>query len=212
MLLIYKGNMNALSHNNLSRQRGATLIEALVSILLFSLGLLGLAGLQVNALAFQKSSWATNRIAEISIDIGERMRANPAGVELGGYLYTADYATGKAATITSNSCRTTSAGASCTGLQIANDDLSDWLTKAQTALPRGSVQLTGSAALGYTVTVMYLDKEFTDTATAGNALLASTTCSSTSTGTAWRNCCPSSASVPDGVKCSRSFVLPFTPE
>jgi type IV pilus assembly protein PilV len=204
--------MRYFSHKNKRRQGGATLIEALVSILLFSLGLLGLAGLQVNALAFQKSSWATTRIAEISIDIGERMRANPAGVELGGYAYTADYATGKAATITSNNCRTTSAGATCSGLQIANDDLSNWLVKAQTGLPQGSVQLTGSAALGYTVTVMYLDKEFTDTAGAGNALLASTTCSATSTGTAWRNCCPAAAAVPDGVKCSRSFVLPFTPE
>jgi type IV pilus assembly protein PilV len=204
--------MKTTSLQSARQQRGATLIEALVSILLFSLGLLGIAGLQVNALAFQKSSWATNRIAEISNDIGERMRANPAGVELGSYVYAANYATGKAATLPKSNCRTTSAGATCTGVQIANDDLSQWLTKAQTALPQGSAQITGSATLGYTVTVMYLDKESTDTAAENYALLASPTCTSTSSGMAWRNCCPDTAAVPDGVKCYRSFIQPFIPE
>lgn len=204
--------MKNISNKFDKQQRGATLIEALVSILLFSLGLLGVAGLQVNALVFQKSSWATNRIAEVTNDIGERMRVNPAGVELGSYVYAADYATGKAATLPKSNCRTTSAGATCTGVQIAIDDLSQWLTKAQTSLPQGSVQLTGSATAGYTVTVMYLDKEFTDTAAANYALLASSTCTSTTSGMAWRNCCPDTAAVPEGVKCVRSFIQPFIPE
>ena len=212
MLLTFETAMKISSIRKYRLQSGATLIEALVSILLFSLGLLGIAGLQVNALGFQKSSWATNRIAEISNDIGERMRANPAGVELNSYVYTANYATGKVATLSSSYCRTTSAGATCTGSQIAADDLSQWLTKAQSSLAQGSVQLTGTAAAGYTVTVMYLDKEFTDTAAQGNALLETPVCTSSSSGTAWRNCCPAEAAVPAGVKCSRSFIQPFTPE
>lgn len=192
-----------------SGQRGATLIEALVSLLLFSLGLLGIAGLQVNAMAFQKSSWATNRIAEVTADIGERMRANPDGVELGQYTYVQPYATAKAATIASNNCRTS--GSACNGIQVASDDLSAWLAMAQTVLPQGAVRLEGAANTGYTVTVMYLDKEFTDT-TAGNPLLASTTCSAASTGVEWRTCCPATAAVPVGVKCSRSLIQPFVPE
>ena len=50
------------NHLSLGRQKGATLIEALVSILVLSLGLLGMAALQLNALGFQKSSVAVHRI------------------------------------------------------------------------------------------------------------------------------------------------------
>jgi type IV pilus assembly protein PilV len=196
-------------HPKSSYQVGATLIEALVSILLFSLGLLGIAGLQVNALAFQKSSWAIHRIAEVTADIGERMRANPDGVELGLYTYTQTYATAKSATITSNNCRTS--GSACNGIQVASDDISAWLNKAQRILPQGAVRLEGSADAGYTVTVMYLDKDFTE-ATSGNPFSTSATCTSTTTGIAWRNCCPAAAAVPDGVKCSRTMIQPFVPE
>ena len=194
------------------KQRGATLIEALVSILLFSIGLLGIAGLQVNALVFQKSSWATHRIAEVTNDIGERMRANPDGVELGLYNYVQPYTAAKANTITSNLCKqVTAAPPICNGLQIANDDLSEWLKSAQTVLPQGAVSLEGNASAGFTITVMYMDKEFTDPAN-NNSLLAATTCSSASTGVAWRNCCPAALAVPNGVRCSRTFMQPFVPE
>jgi type IV pilus assembly protein PilV len=189
-------------------QQGATLIEALVSILLFSLGLLGIAGLQANALAFQKSSWATHRIAELTAEIGERMRANPDGVEIGSYVYMANYATARTATINSNNCRTT-AGSACAAPQIANDDLAAWLRKAQNSLPQGAVRLEGAANVGYTATVMYLDKSFL---TVANAPDSSTTCTAATVGFAWSTCCPAAAAVPAGVKCSRSFIQPFIPE
>lgn len=185
-------------------QQGATLIEALVSILIFSLGLLGMAGLQVNAMAFQKSSWATNRIAEISIDIVERMQVNPDGVDTtpSSYNYAQPYATSRAATLATNNCR--AAGASCTAAQLAGDDMAAWLTKAQTTLPQGSVVLEGDSSNGFVVTVMYQDK---DAANAGFTTAA--TCSAASSGVDWRNCCPAVAAVPAGVRCSRSFTQPF---
>lgn len=193
----------------LREQRGATLIEALVSILLFSLGLLGVAGLQVSALAFQKSSWSTNRVAEVTIDIAERLRANPDGVTLGRYTYTANYNTASSATLPTNNCRTS--GAQCSGAQIADDDLSAMLAKAQATLPQGAIRLEGSLNNGYTATVMYLDKDFTDPA-ANNALQASAVCTAASAGVAWRNCCPAAANVPAGVRCSRLFIQPFVPQ
>lgn len=197
------------SHLKPRQQRGATLIEALVSILLFSLGLLGIAGMQVSALTFQKSSWAINRVAEVTIDIAERLRANPDGVTLGRYVYAEDYATASTANLPTNDCR--NSGAQCSGAQIADDDLSALIAKARTTLPQGAIRLEGSMANGYTVTVMYLDKDFTDPA-ANNALLTSAVCTAASVGVAWRNCCPAAAAVPAGVRCSRSFIQPFVPE
>ena len=185
-------------------QSGATLIEALVSILLLSLGLLGIAGLQVNALAFQKSSWATHRIAEVTNDIAERMKANPVGTANGLYTYPSTYASSKSGTITSNNCKTS--GASCTAAQIANDDLSEWLAKAQAALPGGAVRLEGTSTAGIIVTAMYADKDFVDATTGAPASLR--TCSPGLAGMDWRNCCPAAAAAPSGVKCARASIIP----
>lgn len=183
---------------------GATLIEALVSILVLSLGLLGLAGLQLNALAYQKSSWATHRVANVISDIGERIRANPAAATNGDYLYAENYATASAATIVSNNCRTS--GAACTTAQIASDDLSAWLLKAQGALPGGAVRLDGTSSTGFVVTAMYLDKEFVDPPT--GVPLSAPTCTAAATGIEWRNCCPAAVAAPAGIRCVRAFLIP----
>ncbi len=185
-------------------EQGATLIEALVSILVLSLGLLGMAGLQLNALSFQKSSWATHRIAELTGDISERIRANPTGASNGNYIYTATYSTAKAATMTSNLCRTS--GTDCTTAQIANDDIAAWLVKAQAALPSGAATLTGDSMNGFTVTAMYQDKEFVDPTTGEPQ--SATPCTSALTGIAWRTCCPTTASAPAGVRCYRTSIIP----
>jgi type IV pilus assembly protein PilV len=181
--------------------QGVVLIEALVAILILSFGLLGVAGLQINALAYQKSSWSTHRIAELSIDIAERIRANPAAALAGNYSYTADYATGSAASPTLNDCRST--GSVCTPAQIASDDITELLIKAQTRLPQGSMQITGNTLAGYEITAIWRDKDYAT---------PSVTCSGTPTGTAWRNCCPSAASVSStadiGVRCARTVIVP----
>jgi type IV pilus assembly protein PilV len=185
-------------------QHGATLIEALVSILVLSLGLLGMAGLQLNALSYQKSSWATHRIAELTSDISERIRANPTGAADGDYVYTVAYSTAKSATLTNNLCR--SSGTDCTTTNIARDDVRALLIKSQTILPVGAVRLEGTVNDGFVVTAMYQDKDFVNIAT--GAPEASTTCTSATSGIAWRNCCPSAAAVPNGVRCYRSNIIP----
>ena len=185
----------------LQSQRGATLIEALVAMLVMSFGLLGIAGLQVGALAFQKSAWSTHRVAEITSDIAERVRANPKAVDA-DYQYTASYATGKAATPTKLNCRTSG---TCTPAQVAADDLADLLLKAQASLPQGSMQITGTITNGFVVTSMYMDKDFVDTT---GALQSAPTCAASTTGIDWRNCCPSAASAPAGVRCRRFSIIP----
>jgi type IV pilus assembly protein PilV len=191
-------------------QNGATLIEALVSILIMSIGLLGIAGLQLNALSYQKSAWSTHRVAEITNDLAERILANPTGAKNGNYTYTADYATGKAAAPATNNCRTS--GATCSTAQIAADDLRDFLLKAQASLPGGAAQVTGTPATGMVVTTMFADKEFVDTT---GALQTSTTCTSainaSTSDMAWRNCCPPAANVPAGVRCRRFNLVPIEP-
>lgn len=183
------------------RQHGATLIEALVSILVLSLGLLGMAALQLNALSFQKSSWATHRIAELTTDIVERMQTNPIGSEQGKYTYVPTYTLASAAVLSSNGCRSSTTTLTCSPDQIASDDLSSWLKKAQTTLPGGAASVSGNITSGFVVTAMYVDKDFKDLT---GAPMASTPCTSATTGVAWRSCCPDTASAPAGVRCSRT--------
>lgn len=179
-------------------QRGASLIEALVSILILSLGLLGLAGLQLNALAFQKSSWATNRVAELTGDIAERIRANPGA----SYTYVNTYSTASSAAPSITGCRTSG---TCNADQIALDDIGNWLIKAQTSLPGGAAMLQGDLATGFTVTAMYRDKDFVDPIT--GAPSTAVVCAANPTGFDWRNCCPAAASALPGTRCTRTFLL-----
>lgn len=189
---------------NRALNRGATLIEALVSILVLSLGLLGMAALQLNALGFQKSSWATHRVSELTSDIGERIKTNPEAAADNLYSLTGTYTTLKTATMTNNLCRAPAA-ADCTPAQIANDDIRDVLFKAQGILPGGAIQLEGTRFYGFTMTTMYQDKDFIDPVT--GTPQASTTCTSATSGIAWRNCCPATAAVPNGVRCNRIPIV-----
>ncbi|MDT7515797.1 type IV pilus modification protein PilV [Rhodoferax mekongensis] len=183
-------------------QLGATLIEALIAVLVMSLGLLGIAGLQLNALSYQKSAWSSHRVAEITNDIAEKIRANPSSAKIGDYNYTANYATSSAATFTLNNCRTSTSF--CSIGQIAADDIAMYVTKAQQLMPGGAAQLTGSVATGFTATILYFDKDFVNPTT--GALQTSTTCTSTTSGIDWRNCCPAAASAPAGVRC-RNYLI-----
>lgn len=185
-----------------STQAGATLIEALISILIMSLGLLGIAGLQLNALTYQKSAWSSHRVAEIVNDITEKIRSNPSAAKIGNYSYTSNYSTGATATFTLNNCH--SATAFCSLAQIAADDTAIFVRKAQQLLPGGAAQINGNNSTGYTITVMYFDKDFVNPTT--GAAQSSTACTSTTTGIDWRNCCPPAASVPNGVRCRNYFV------
>jgi len=64
---------------------GFTLIEVLVAVVVVSIGLLGLAELQISGLRANMSSEARSKATLLASDIVERMRANPSGVVAGAY-------------------------------------------------------------------------------------------------------------------------------
>ena len=55
------------------RRRGMTLVEVLVSLLIFSFGLLGLMGLQARALRFSTGAEDTNRAALLANEVAAQM-------------------------------------------------------------------------------------------------------------------------------------------
>lgn len=64
---------------SLLHQRGSSLIEILVTVLIFAIGMLGMAALQLSALRSTSDSSQRSQAIWLVQDLTERMRANPSG-------------------------------------------------------------------------------------------------------------------------------------
>jgi len=107
-------------------QRGFTLLEVLIAVVILSVGLLGLAALQATSLKSNHASLVRSQIAILSYDMVDRMRANMPAVTLGDY---------DLPTSTQNANCTTTTG--CTPTQMADHDYFEWSTLIARALPAG---------------------------------------------------------------------------
>lgn len=105
---------------------GFTLIEVLVTVVVVSVGLLGLAGLQVNGLRANVSSEARSKATLMANDIIERMRANPLGVENNAYGNIAVDAASCAAPATLCGNTSSSTAVNCSANEMADFDAWAW--------------------------------------------------------------------------------------
>ncbi|MDD2729222.1 type IV pilus modification protein PilV [Malikia sp.] len=122
------------------------MIEVAVSIVIVSVGLLALAAVNAASVRYAKMSQYRATATQLSVDIGERIRANkgdpssPSGFYAGAYDFTLDLAAQAAnATLPAELCNT--AAASCSPAQIAALDLAQWRLWVRSQLPQGSVFL-----------------------------------------------------------------------
>ncbi len=113
----------------------------MVSLVIFSIGLLGLAGLQQVGLAQNATAMQRTQAMNQAYDIFDRMRNNK----------TTDYTAATSAS--SPNCITNS----CNTAQIANYDIYEWNLAISSALPNGKGFITGSPT-GYTVYVGWDEK------------------------------------------------------
>lgn len=122
-----------------SRQRGATLIEVLVAIIVLSIGLLGMAGLQAASVQSNYSAYYRSQATILASDITDRMRANRA-----------------AALADSYNLSTATASHSETSTRV-DKDLNEWLGQVS-KLPEGTGQITRDATTGiFTITINWND-------------------------------------------------------
>lgn len=118
------------------QQRGATLIEVMVSILIVAFGVLAMIALQTNAVKFTKTSEYRSIATLLANDLADRMRVNPDGVSLLGYTtqpntkYTAPQTTP-----TRSEC---TAPTSCTAVELAARDMGEWKRALFFSLPGGN--------------------------------------------------------------------------
>jgi type IV pilus assembly protein PilV len=121
------------------KQRGFTLLEVLVALIVLSVGLLGLTGLQANSLRNNHGAFLRSQATVAINDIMDRMRANRAEAKDGGYALA--FATTKG-----------SLGVPCTTCttpqQLRTRDQVEWLDQVE-RLPGGDGEIEiDSAALG----------------------------------------------------------------
>lgn len=112
-------------------ETGFSLIEVLVAIVILSLGILGLAGLQAVSLKNTSASGQRTIAINLAADIADRMRANPAGLADGNYII--DFTSDDIAELEHTNC-TTSAG--CSSQELAQNDIFQWNAALLTMLPQ----------------------------------------------------------------------------
>jgi type IV pilus assembly protein PilV len=121
------------------RPRGFTLLEVLIALLIFSLGLLGLAGLMVVSVKTNQSAYLRTQASFLAQSMADRMRANIAVID----EYEGDYHIGTAGNAT---CETTA----CDPTALAANDRAVWSRQLVTQMPdnaTASIQCDG-ASLG----------------------------------------------------------------
>ena len=202
--------------------RGITLIEVLVAMVVMSIGMLGIAGLQVATVKFQQGSRVRGMLSPMLSDIASRIRSNSdqAGNNaVTGATYTSSYALSgtwdaqQSTTLTvSTDCE--KAGVSCSTSERSSYDMIAWRQRVRAALPQGAALLSGDRASGFQVTFMWLDKSLTDKGNKSDSVLIKAPVCSTAIETTdsnrmgQQNCCPTEASAPEGVRCNRFTFVP----
>jgi type IV pilus assembly protein PilV len=75
----------AARRHRLRKQRGFSMIEVLVTVLILAIGLLGLAGLQSTSLRSNHSAMLRSQATVLAYDIADRLRANRTAALNGNY-------------------------------------------------------------------------------------------------------------------------------
>ncbi|MFZ6870438.1 type IV pilus modification protein PilV [Undibacterium sp. Di27W] len=147
---------------NFRKQAGASMIEIIVTIVIVAVGLLGVASLQANTTKFLKIANLRADATQAAYDLGDRMRANGAGVTSQFYVYTTDYATTIA---TLPTVPTACKGATCTPLLVAQTDLAEWQRGLAKRLYGGAGYvnpvIVGGVTSGYDLIVMWKELNLT---------------------------------------------------
>ena len=155
-----------------TRVDGFTIVEVLISLLILSVGLMGLAALQVVGLQNTQGGAQRAQAAFLAYDITDRMRTNPAAVTAGSYNLAAPVPGQGQVAIVLVDCF--GAAANCSAAQMAAHDLGQWQTQLGAYLNNGTgaiATVDNGTTTQVTVTIQWADAYTVNT---GNEIAAFT--------------------------------------
>jgi len=118
---------------NLQKQQAFTLVEVMVAMVVFSIGLLGLAGLQSLGMQNNQTAFFRTLAMQQAYNMSDRMRENIVGVKAGNY---------NAITKTAGTLGTNCITSTCAPAALASFDQFEWNTNNATQLPQGQGTVT----------------------------------------------------------------------
>ncbi|MBK8535773.1 MAG: type IV pilus modification protein PilV [Candidatus Competibacteraceae bacterium] len=129
------------------KQKGFTLIEIMVAVVVLAIGLLGLAGLQATSLRFNDSAYQRSQATNLAYDMVDRMRANrQQAVVAGAY-------DGQALENPPPNCAVVALAGT-----LAAQDIQAWRNALACTLPLGTGSITRVAGGNvFTITVQWDD-------------------------------------------------------
>ena len=137
-------------------ERGLSMLEILITILVVSIGLLGLAGLQFAGLRAANGAQEHTLATLLAQDIEERIRANGSAAAASAYNnVTLDSTSSPAAA----DCVT----ANCTDTQMANFDIYQWYglivptAGDKPLLPEAAINITSNDGTKFQITIQWGD-------------------------------------------------------
>jgi type IV pilus assembly protein PilV len=110
---------------SMKKQNGSSLLEVLITLLIISFGLLGIAGILINSLKNNQSAYSRTQASILANDIIDRMRANKTAAETSPYPYNI------------------ALDGTPSGSGVALSDLTEWRASLTNTMPSG----TGSVVL-----------------------------------------------------------------
>ena len=140
--------------------KGFTLIEVLVAMVLLSLGLMGVAALQMESMRSTQNAQTRARAVVLAADIAERMRTNRGAALAGAYVTDGDDGANQNCTDDLEGGPTVV----CTPALMVDHDLWQWrenLTSPLTGLPGeavGSIASDGAPVPTFTIEIAWQEK------------------------------------------------------
>lgn len=128
-----------------ARQRGFSLVEVLIALIIMSVGMLGIASLYVQSMQAGRTSLFRHNAVTLAGDVADRIRAN----RTAGAAYEAPNGA-------DNNC--IDGGTNCSAPQMAAQDILVWQQQAANSLPNGAVNVVFNNAVvppTYTIAVTW---------------------------------------------------------
>lgn len=148
-----------------ARQKGISLIEILVTLVILAVGLLGLAGLMLDGLRNNQSAYLRTQASILAYDMADRMRINRTRAVAGAY--DGYSTTGTDAVTTLPACASSTSGCSSSDQVIL--DKAEWTLELQgggnmVLLPGGVGSITRGSGNVFTISVSWQETQWDETA------------------------------------------------